>query len=230
MIMKPKPQKNVTGMTEWAKVAGELQGEDLKQKIYDTKLLDICGDLKGKRVLDYGAGPVVIASRVAGLGAHVHVFDISDEMLRIAKTKLGPEKVFLSASTIPADHFDIVFCNLVTCIVPEDEVARIAANIRNSMNKSGVAFIGFCNPRIHDLPESIIDFRMPSGRRYEENHDYRKLKKEGGYEIVELHRPIEWYSKVFEEAGLRIVNIHFTPGYEVNDREVNDFVIFELKK
>ncbi|MDO8553867.1 MAG: class I SAM-dependent methyltransferase [Candidatus Micrarchaeota archaeon] len=230
MIMKLNPPKNVMKMNEWANVARELQGEDLKQKIYDNTLVDLCGNLKGKHVLDYGAGPAVMANRIAGLGADVSVYDISEEMRKIAENRLGAQRVFQDAASIPTNQFDIVLCNLVTCIVPEDEVARIARNIRVALTDSGTAYIGFCNPRIHDLPESLIDFRMPSGRKYEENHEYKKVKKEGSYEIIELHRPIEWYSRVFEEAGLSVSNIHFTPGYDVNGRTVNDFVIFELKK
>ncbi|MBI2079590.1 class I SAM-dependent methyltransferase [Candidatus Micrarchaeota archaeon] len=228
--MKSQTPKFVGNMKDWARVAGELSGEDLKQKIYDNSLLSSFGEVKGKRVLDYGTGPAVIAKRLADSGAEVKAFDISPEMLRIAAEKLGSDSVFDEIGKIPKDYFDVILCNLVLCIVPEDEVARIARNIRDALAKDGFAYIGLCNPRIFDLPESIIDFRLPAGRTYFENHEYEKVKKEGGYKIVELHRPIEWYAGLFKGAGLELVETIFTPEYEASGRKVHDFVIFKLRK
>jgi SAM-dependent methyltransferase len=223
-------KKLVRKMWEWAKVTTELKGEDLKQKIYDNVLVDLCGDVKGKKILDYGAGPAVVAKRVSELGAKVHVYDISKEMREIAASVLGQDSVFEDVVNIPKSEFDIVLCNLVLCIVPEQEVLRIIRNIGSSLKEDGKAYVGFCNPLIFDLPESVIDYRFQTGDRYFDNHDYKKKKKEGNYEIIELHRPIEWYTRVFREAGMRVHEIHFTPEYDVNGRVVSDFVIFELRR
>ena len=232
MITTQQP-KFVGKMREWAKVAGELQGEDLKQKIYDNRLLDICralGDLKGKYVLDYGAGPAVIASRIASLGAEIKAFDISADMLKIAAEKLGAINVFSKIDDIPTSSFDVVICNLVLCIVPDDEVVRIVQNIKQLLKQDGVAFIGFCNPRIFDVPESLIDFRHQSGDDYEHNHRYMKTKKEGNYQIEETHRPIGWYNGIFDALGLQR-ELFFTPEYETADgRKISDFVIFKLRR
>ncbi len=223
-------QKYVGEMREWARVAGELAGEDLKQKIYDNTLVDLLGNLRGKRILDYGAGPAVIARRIQELGAHVRVFDISQEMLKISEEKLGPKTAYHTRTEIPKSEFDIVLCNLVLCIVPEEEVAVIARNIERALKDSGVAYVGFCNPRIFDIPESIMDLRMQTGNAYDDNHTYKKVKKEGGYQILELHRPIEWYLGVFRTSGLEFRDIHFTPEYDANGRRISDFVIFRLGK
>lgn len=228
MVLK---QKTIGKMHEWALVAGELQGEDLKQKIYDNKLLDACGAIKGKRVLDYGAGPGIIADKARQLGADVRVFDISPEMLRIAAERLGAEKAYETLEGIPTSSFDIVTCNLVLCIVPDDEVVQIIRNIKNLLATSGTAYIGFCNPRIFDVSESLIDFRHPTGHGYEDNHKYMKTKKEGGYQIEETHRPIGWYSGVFHALGLRAEELIFTPEYEsASGKVISDFVIFKLRK
>ncbi len=220
--------KRVQKMHEWARVAGELLGEDLKQRIYDNTLARLCGEISGKRVLDYGAGPAVIAQRFARMGAQVQTFDISPDMNRICEEKLGVENVFRTVGQIPKSAFDIVLCNLVLCIVPDDEVVDIMQNIKLLAKPGGSAFIGFCNPRIFDVSESVIDFRHPTGHEYEENHCYQKTKKEGGYHIEETHRPIGWYKGVFRAHGLD-AKPFFTPSYEVADgREISDFVIFRV--
>src|SRR3990167_2689134 len=228
MVLK---QKTIGKMHEWARVAGELQGEDLKQKIYDNKLLDACSELKGKRILDYGAGPGIIAGRALQAGADINVYDISPEMLRIAAERIGAERAYDTLDRIPTSSFDIVTCNLVLCIVPDDEVVLIIRNIKNLLAATGTAYVGFCNPRIFDVPESLIDFRHSSGQGYEDNHKYMKKKKEGGYQIEETHRPMGWYSGVFHAVGVQISDIIFTPEYEaVSGRIISDFVIFKLKK
>ncbi|MBI5047258.1 class I SAM-dependent methyltransferase [Candidatus Micrarchaeota archaeon] len=228
-LMKPDLDRFVGIMDEWAKVAAELQGEDLKQKIYDNTLLDLCGDLKDKKVLDYGAGPGVIAKRIARVGARVHAYDVSPDMLRIAAQNLGSEKVHTNVSEVTNGSFDIVFCNLVVCIVPEEEVVRIARNIRAALTEKGKAYVGFCNPKLYNVPESLIDFRHSTGDDYEQNHKYRKTKKEGNYDIDELHRPIGWYQGIWNSIGLKCTKVAFTPEYATRDgKRISDFIIFEL--
>ncbi|MBI5227797.1 class I SAM-dependent methyltransferase [Candidatus Micrarchaeota archaeon] len=237
MVLKHKESpgkgstKFVGKMQDWAKVAGELQGEDLKQKIYDNTLLGILGEIKGKHVLDYGGGPAVIAARMKMMGADTHLYDINEKFLEIAGQKLGQENVHPDVSNILNGTFDVVTCNLVVCIVPEAEVVRIAKNIKEALASEGVAYVGFCNPRICKVRRSLIDIRHKSDYKYEDNHTYRKTKKEGGYDIDELHRPIGWYNGVFDAVGLRREGLLFTQEYEIaKGRLISDFVIFKLTK
>ncbi len=44
-------------------------------------------------ILDIGCGTGSLALRLAGSGAHVHGLDLSDEMIRIARTKAAAQKV-----------------------------------------------------------------------------------------------------------------------------------------
>lgn len=222
--------KNISDQKEWQRVAEELEAERLKLASYDKTLLAQLGIIDGKHILDYGCGPGVLASALHRLGADVRAFDISPEMRRLCGEKIGHENVHISESEIPEKYFDHVICNLVMCIVPEEIVELIARNIMRVLKANGVAFIGFCNPEIFDVPESALDFRFPTGNRYEENHSYRKLKKEGCYEITEFHRPIKWYEQTFRSAGLNLAGTLFTPEYELNGRKIRNFVIFALTK
>ncbi len=215
---------------EWHKVAKDLEAENLKLMSYDNTLLSLFGDVKDKNVLDYGAGPGVLALAVQKLGGNIKVYDINPEMREKASLKIGNENIYHTTEEIPANFFDIIICNLVLCIVPEDEVRNIIQSIKAELNDTGSVFVGFCNPRIFNVAESNLDFRFPTGDKYEENHQYKKVKKEGGYEIIETHRPIEWYEKVYAEAGLKLVSTSLTPEYELKGNKINDFVIFELSK
>lgn len=222
--------KQIDNQHDWQRVAAELESEKLKLASYDKTLLERLGNVQGKKILDYGCGPGVLASALQRLGANVEVFDISPEMRRLCGEKIGEENVYRNDFQIPDDNFDHVICNLVMCIVSDYEAAQIARNIRLALQPDGKAYVGFCNPEIFDVPESALDLRFPTGHRYEENHSYKKLKKEGNYEITEIHRPLNWYENIFRVSGFENIERLFTPSYEMNGRQINDFCIFELSK
>lgn len=214
---------------DWGNVSSELTGEQIKLQSYDLVLKRLIGDLIGKKILDYGAGPAILASDLQESGSDVKVYDISDKMRYEAGEKIGTENVYNTTNEIPKKYFDSIICNLVMCIVDEDEVANITKNLSQYVKEDGKIYVGFCNPLIHDVRESQLDFRFDNEGKYEENHKYTKIKKEGNYEIEELHRPIGWYEKIFNENGLKIVNKHFTPEYELKGNKIQDFIIFELE-
>lgn len=220
----------VSSQRQWGKVLKELESEKIKLAYYDNTLIPLLGDLKNKKVLDYGGGPAVLATAIKAMGADCRLFDISAEMRMRAGERIGRENVYKKVEDIPSGYFDFIICNLVLCIVPDKEVMSIINNIYSNIKIGGMVFIGFCNPLIFDVPESRIDFRMQTKHKYEENHIYKKIKKEGNYEIVESHRPIEWYKKVFKEAGFDLVDIIFTPEYDLKGRKIEDFAIFKLMK
>ncbi len=221
--------RTVTEQGQWGRVLQDLDDESIKLAAYDETMVPLFGQLKGLRVLDYGSGPGVLASALQNAGADVAVHDISREMCDAAGKKIGADNVFYSAAEIPEQDFDVVICNLVLCIVEEDVVADIIANLRRVVRPGGRIFVGFCNPLIFRVTESQLDFREPTGAEYSCNHDFWKVKKEGGYRIVEMHRPIEWYKEAFKVAGLTLTTTHFTPEYVLNGTSIQDFVIFELQ-
>lgn len=218
----------VARQEEWNKVAGDLEAENLKLASYDNTLVPLLGDLKDKKILDYGAGPGILALGLQRLGADAKVWDINPELVNKSAEKIGDDNVYRNIEDVPRHYFDAIICNLVLCIVPEDEVRRILTDLKEMLNDTGHVYIGFCNPRIYDVHESQLDLRFQTGDAYEMNHEYKKVKKEGGYEIIETHRPVEWYVKEYEAAGLELVETFFTPEYELNGVKIKDFVIFKL--
>jgi len=223
-------KKLVAEKTEWAMVSKELEEENIKVAYYDHILIPLLGNIKEKNILDYGAGPGMLAAALKKLGAEIKTWDISVEMRELAGEKIGSRNVYNKLTDIPNDYFDVIICNLVLCINPEKEVKTIVKNVKDFLNKKGRAFIGFCNPLIFNVPESRIDIRMQTGKKYDENHQYTKIKKEGKYKIIEDHRPIEWYEKVYQQAGLQVVKKYFTPEYMFKKKTIKDFIIFELRK
>lgn len=54
-------------------------------------VLELLGDVRGKRVLDAGCGPGLYAEELVRRGADVVAFDQSEELVRLARNRLGPE-------------------------------------------------------------------------------------------------------------------------------------------
>lgn len=215
---------------EWNKVSKELEEEDLKLQSYDYTLIQMLDRGKNVKVLDYGAGPGVLATTLKKLKFDVKCYDLSKEMRERAGKKIGKENIYNEASEIPKNSFDYVVCNLVLCIVSEDECRNISRNISKALKENGIAYIGFCNPKIFNVYESALDFREQTENNYENNHSYMKIKKEGNYKILELHRPIEWHEKMFQENGLNVLDKIFTPEYSLKGNKIQDFIIFKLGK
>tara|TARA_B100002003_G_scaffold227115_1_gene234460 strand:- start:496 stop:1182 length:687 start_codon:yes stop_codon:yes gene_type:complete len=228
--MTNQNSKLIADQEKWAEVSKELEAEKIKLAFYDNTIIPLLGDLKDKKVLDYGGGPGVLLTALKKLGAEVKEYDISEDFKKQAAEKIGAENIYGSVEDIPLDYFDFVICNLVLCIVDEDEVKNIVANIKKVLNNNGVAYIGFCNPKLLDVPETNLDLRPEPEHEYEENHSYMKTKKEGGYQIIENHRPIEWYENIYKEAGLNLEDTIYTPEYKLNGRPIKDFIIFKLTK
>jgi len=228
--MTNQNSKLIADQEKWAEVSKELEAEKIKLAFYDNTIIPLLGDLKDKKVLDYGGGPGVLLTALKKLGAEVKEYDISEDFKKQAAEKIGAENIYGSVEDIPLDYFDFVICNLVLCIVDEDEVKNIVANIKKVLNNNGVAYIGFCNPKLLDVPETNLDLRPEPEHEYEENHSYMKTKKEGGYQIIENYRPIEWYENIYKEAGLNLEDTIYTPEYKLNGRPIKDFIIFKLTK
>lgn len=222
--------KKVFDSKKWALVSDELASEQLKLKSYDDVLIKMLGDVSGQKVLDYGPGPAVLASALQKMGADVKTWDIDPKMNEICAERIGVENAYTKVSQIPSDYFDAVVCNLVLCIDYEPEVRIILKNIKRALRSGGSAFIGFCNPRLHNVKETNLDIRQCPGRKYEENHVYTKVKKEGNYEILEMHRPIEWYIAEYLKAGFILEDVVYTPEYELKGNKINDFIVFKLTK
>lgn len=71
--------------------AFERHAQDSAYNAYYDRpaLLDLLGEVSGKRVLDAGCGPGLYAAELARRGARVTGFDESPEMVRLARGRLG---------------------------------------------------------------------------------------------------------------------------------------------
>ncbi len=108
--------------------------------------LKLLGNIGGKKILDMGCGTGIYAKLLTKKGAKLKGFDISDEMLKIAR-KDNPKLDLRKGSLykIPfKEKFDIVYAALAMDYVPNwDKVFR---NVSNVLKKNGIFIFSTGNP------------------------------------------------------------------------------------
>jgi len=208
---------------EWNELAKEVDIQTTKQRLYDNLLFDFCGSLRDKKLLDFGCGTGEIALRSKKGGAEVKAYDLSENMRKSTSEKIGIENVYSNTLEIPNSYFDVVFSNLVVCVIKEKETERVLLIINRSLAKNGIAYIGFCNPLSFNIKESLLQKRIISGLSYTSHHTYKKIIKEGDFIITEQHRPISFYETLFVKYGFIIEDVKVS-------KEGQDFLIYKLKK
>ncbi len=114
-------------MKQKIKILPSDKGYDLAAKNYNKKekylnsfeqgkLFPLLGDIKGKKVLDAGAGTGRLTVELARLGAEVTVLDISEEMLKILQKKNPKVKIVVGdVENMPfeKESFDLVVAAFV---------------------------------------------------------------------------------------------------------------------
>lgn len=228
--MKRVKSKIFIGQYDWHKVYEALEDETIKTTIYDDLILSQMDIVKDKRILDYGCGPGIISHALEEKEADIDIFDINKRILKIARKRVLEKHIIYEADNISENTYDLVLCNLVLCIVEDEEVPKILKNIYNALKYKGIAYIGFCNPKIFKVRETKLDIRHFTGEKYKDNHTYLKEKKEGGYLIPEKHRPTEWYIGMFIKAGFKVEKKFYTSPHFFKGKKIKDFVIFKLIK
>lgn len=109
-------------------------------------VLDLLGNVKGKKILDLGCGSGIYAKILTKKGAIVKGFDISPEMVKIAKQENPSLDLRVgSANKIPFDEkFDIVIASLVVHYLSNWD--KMFKEIRRVLKPKGIFIFSTGNP------------------------------------------------------------------------------------
>ena len=126
------------------KTLSSVAGYNLAAEYYDekekylnsfenNKVLELLGDVQGKKVLDIGAGTGRLTLQLAKRGAEVTAVDISEEMLKKLRSKNEEVRIVIAdAEDLPFDNdaFDIVVSAFLVVHLKDptrffDEVYRV---------------------------------------------------------------------------------------------------------
>lgn len=175
-------------------------------------VLELLGNVKGKKILDLGCGTGIYTKILTKKGALVKGFDISPEMIKIAKRE-NPQldlKVG-SAYDIPfGEKFDIVISSLVVHYLKDWD--KLFAEVSRVLKTGGIFIFSTGNP-VCEVRERI----SYKGRKFRTFGDYFKERK-----IFSIWRN-------FNGKDLKVGSYHIT--YETIIKTIvrNGFEIIDYK-
>ncbi len=172
-------------------------------------VLDLAGDVAGRRILDVGCGAGPLLESLRDRGAVVSGVEPSIKMLELARKRLGEDADLHQAGLggDPLPFPDGAFDDVVACLVLhylEDWKAPLA-DLRRVLTPGGRLIVVVDHPFIYKLMHSEADYFAVIPRPEEWTF--------GGHTAPMLfwHRPLHAMSAAFTEAGFRIAVLSEPP-------------------
>lgn len=171
-------------------------------------ILNLAGDVAGRRILDVGCGAGPLPEALRDRGAIVTGIEPSAGMLKLARQRLG-ESVTLQQGDLrdPLPFPDDAFDDVIACLVLhylEDWTAPLA-ELRRVLAPRGRLIVAVNHPFVYRLIH-------PEGG-YFTTHEYAEEYTFSGQSVVltHWHRPLHAITSAFIEAGFRIAVISEPP-------------------
>ena len=174
--------------------------------------LSLLGDIKGKKILDFGCGTGIYAKILTKKGAKIKGFDISPKMIKIAREENPNLELKVgSGYKIPfKEKFDIVIAALV--IDYFDNWNKVFREVSRVLKKGGIFVFSGGNP-VSECVERVIvgkkRYRVLGIRSYfEEKVHYSDWGYPDGrvVRVPGYHKTYETIIKTILKSGFEIVD------------------------
>jgi SAM-dependent methyltransferase len=171
-------------------------------------MLDLAGDVAGRRILDAGCGSGPLSAALRDRGAVITGLDSSAGMLELARRRLGPDAdLRLADLGQPLPFGDGAFDDVVAALVLhylEDWTAPLA-ELRRVLRPGGRLIVAV------DHPFAVNLMHREAGRKpdYFETYNHTAEWTMGGRTALMSfwHRPLHAMADAFTAAGFRIAVI-----------------------
>ncbi|WP_460965528.1 class I SAM-dependent methyltransferase [Pedococcus soli] len=171
-------------------------------------MVDLAGDVQGRRVLDAGCGSGPLVHDLRARGARVAGFDSSPAMLSLARQRLGPD-VDLTVADLsePLPYADAAFDDVVCSLVLHylRDWTGPLAELRRVLRPGGRLLLSVNHPRILESANPTADYFAVT--EYSEEYTFDDQQATLTY----WHRPLHAMSDAFARAGFRISVISEPP-------------------
>ncbi|MEU6857338.1 class I SAM-dependent methyltransferase [Glycomyces sp. NPDC046736] len=171
-------------------------------------MVDLAGDVAGRRILDVGCGAGPLFEALRDRGAIVTGIDPSVRMLELARRRLGEDAVLHQADLKdPLPFPDDAFDDAVSCMVLhylEDWTAPLA-ELRRVLVPGGRLIVAVNHPWVYKYTNPEAD--------YFATHEYGLECDFNGQKVLlsQWHRPLQALTGAFIEAGFHIKTISEPP-------------------
>jgi ubiquinone biosynthesis O-methyltransferase len=179
----------------WPKVYARWRATEIgvtTGRLETQLMLELVGDVTGRRVLDVGCGDGEFAMQLAGRGAIVTGIDASAAMIDAANERAKQQKVNVSFRVADAQHlpipdgqFDIVTAVTILCFVDDARpVFREAARV---LRPGGLFVIGelgrWSTWAAVRRVRAWLGSRLWRGARFRTANDLRRLAEQAGLAV-----------------------------------------------
>lgn len=181
-------------------------------------MIELAGDVRGRRVLDAGCGSGPLAEALRAKGAIVTSFDSSPAMVELARQRLGEDADLQVADlSRPLPYADGSFDDVVVSLVLhylEDWTAPLS-ELRRVLKPGGRLLLSVNHPRILESSDPSADYFSVTPYSDEYTFD------DGQSAVLTFwHRPLHAMTDAFTEAGFRIAVISEPPVWPDAPREL----------
>lgn len=180
-------------------------------------MIELAGDVVGRRVLDAGCGSGPLFAALRERGAVVSGFDSSPAMVELARQRLGAEADLQVADLgRPLPYADGAFDDVVVSLVLHyfEDWAAPLAEVRRVLKPGGRLLLSVNHPRILESSDPEADYF--SVTQYSEEYTF-----DGQTAVLTYwHRPLHAMSDAFTEAGFGISVISEPPFSPDTPREL----------
>jgi SAM-dependent methyltransferase len=189
--------------------AAETESNLLNGYYTRPAVLDLAGDVAGRRILDVGCGAGPLLAALRDRGAIVTGAEPSAKMLELARKRLG-EGAALHQAGLGGDPLpfpDDAFDDAIACLVLhylEDWKAPLA-DLRRVLVPGGRLIVAVNHPFVYKLQYPDADYFAL--REYSEDYTFSGQSAVLTY----WHRPLHAITAAFIEAGFRIAVISEPP-------------------
>ncbi len=188
-----------------AYIAFQDAGDRNRTMLLDPVMLDLCGDVRGQRILDIGCGEGRFCRMLAERGAIVTGIDPITAMVQTARDRGGPSDTYIRTGAEQLPFADASFDLAVSYITLVDifdyaSAIREAARVLRPDGRFVVANLNFVTASQgwqRDADGNRLYHRVD---RYAE--EWPQTYEWSGMRIVNWHRPLANYMRAFLSSGL----------------------------
>lgn len=206
-----------------------------KEQLLDQRLVSQLGDGDGRTVLDYGCGKGKLAEMLAAAGWTVTAYDPDPALEQKWRGMNGRVKfggrALLAEMRRGRATFNVVICCLVLCLLEDEDLREVLANLRCLTEKGCLLVVAVCNPRFVRGTTQLQRRITPDGVDVDDVFRLEKLVFSTSARIVDVHRPVQQYIDLFARNGLAVQAVTETPGVDLETFErTSDFMIFQVRR
>lgn len=190
---------------QWAEAYATANATGFFNAWYEKPaMLDLLGDVEGRRVLDAGCGSGPTSIALTEGGALVSGFDISAAMVEIARHDLAEAdlRVHDLADPLPwdDDQFDVVVASLVLHYL--HDWTRPLAELHRVLDAGGRLLVSVNHPGAFPIVHPDLEYFAITENA--EDYDFSGTT----VELTFFHRPLSAMAQAFAGAGFQIRGIH----------------------